>query len=392
MISNAGDAMHENTRSIRVLHLLRWLTATGGGIRTYLASVVQALAGSHVELAGGAVESGNPPKYIQALHSGSRSATALANVCSFGLWARRAIRDADVVHIHGVFGWTLILGAPFCILLRVPYVVCPHAELDPWYLVGKRAKKILYLYLIALPLLRRSAAVVSTTEANTEILRNLDHTLKVFTVLPGVFVPDRPSVHFLDHSASDTELRIIYLGRMDPVKDVPTLIRAVSKLCGDGIPATLDIVGWGIADCVAEVHRIVAELGLEAAVRFPGYLDGEEKLEIMRRAHVMAIPSHAENFSFATAEALAIGLPAVVTTGVALSRHIAQHDCGSVVPPGDVNALSAALAVYANPEVRKQRALNAHQYAQSELSLAAMGRSLEKLYFEASGKPQLLPG
>lgn len=392
--SNQGGA-RETTElekgRLSVLHLLRWLTATGGGIRTYMASVASALSSVPIDISAGALEFGDPPAYIpNALHRGIAGASAVGNAFRFWRWALRAVKGADVVHIHSVFGWIFVLGAPACLLRGIPFVVCPHVEFEPWAMTQSTLKKRIFLSVFALPILRRSAGLIATTRANAEAIAVVAPGVPIHLVVPGISVSPLPSALFHCQPDHEVELRVLYVGRIEALKDLPYLVQAMSLLQERVAGARLDIVGTGPEALVAGLRDLARSLGLDDLITFHGYRDGADKLAIMRSAHVMCIPSPAENFSFATAEALALGLPAVVTTGVALCHDIKEHDCGSVVAPADPQALANALAAYSDPATRRIRGLKGHQFALNSLSLTAMGTGLRQLYFVAAGsQPKL---
>jgi len=368
---------------IRVLHLTRWLHPVGGGIRTYLAQAAAALDPAVVEFQAAALEAGVAPAYLPRVrYLGRPGDSRPVAMLRFWGWLRHALAEVDVVHIHGVFNPLLPSGALACRRRGVPYVVSPHGALEPWGLNQRRAAKQLFLGVGGRRLLRRSSAVLASTPANAEAIRSTDPRLPVRVVLPGVAVADRPTVDFLREEFSST-LRILYLGRFEPVKGIDVLLDALRRLRADGSEAQLDVVGWGDAAYTARLKAGVLEHGLEGHVVFHGFLDGAEKLRRLRAAHVLAVPSHSENFSFAAAEALAVGLPVVATANVALAPWLRRYDCGTVVPVADPAALAGALARYRDPALRRAQAGHAHACAGRELSQEVMGRGLQDVYRDA---------
>jgi len=81
---------------------------------------------------------------------------------------------------------------------------------------------------------------------------------------------------------------------------------------------------------VADVHRRVVELGLDGRVSFPGFVSGAAKAGVLDGGGLFVLPSASENFGIAVAEAMAHGLPCVVTRHVALSDEIAAGEAGWV--------------------------------------------------------------
>lgn len=151
-----------------------------------------------------------------------------------------------------------------------------------------------------------------------------------------------PSVNGADLAIR--EPRILFVGRMHPDKDLPTLLRAFARVTTPD--ARLELVGDGPVR--GQVEQLATELGLRDRVTFTGYLPNPA--EAYRRARVLALTSRRESFGNVVAEALAHGLPVVSTDAAGPREILADGQFGAVVPIGDDGAVAAALdAALANP-------------------------------------------
>lgn len=365
--------------AVRVLQLTLWLTPGGGGTQTYLRALLQAFRGDPaVQLLGAAVNPGEapegfatPPTLGQAAHGRWRRGW------DFARRAWRAARGASLVQIHGINGPQFMCGAPCCWLLGVPYLVNPHNALAPWMLAHKAWKKRLYLALFAGFFLRRAACVLATSEPEADALRARFPRLRVRLVRPGLAVPERPAV-----APAAGPLRVLYLGSFDPWKRVPALVRAVGALRAEGCEVQATLCGTEPAAQRQAVAAEVERLGLAGAVTLPGYVAGARKLELLRQAHVLVLPAVTDSYSVATAEALAQGLPVVITEGAGAAPDVRRHGCGTVVPVDDAAALAAAIRAHADPALRRERGLAAHRYAREVLDLPVLRAALGALYRE----------
>lgn len=124
---------------------------------------------------------------------------------------------------------------------------------------------------------------------------------------------------------SDGKLRMLYLGRLHPIKGIENLLRALKTL-EDG-SASLVICGSGDKAYSLGLRQLVHELGLERCVSFHGHVDGEEKKKVFMQADVCVVPSFTENFGMVVAEALAYGVPVIASTGTPWSD-VVKRNCG----------------------------------------------------------------
>jgi glycosyltransferase involved in cell wall biosynthesis len=366
---------------LRVLHLSLWFTPAGGGLQAYLRNVLQAFDGARdVKFFGAAVHPGEaPPGFAGPAHVGAPGRSLWRNTLAFARHVAAAARAADLVQIHGIYGAQFMVGAPLCWLLRVPYVVCPHNALAPWMLGQKAWRKRLFFGFVGGFLLRRAACVLATSPLEAEALERRFPGSRVRLVLAGVPVPGRPRVALLGEAPLPA-LRVLYLGSFDPWKRVPMLVRAVAALRRDGLDARLVVAGKGPPQLEQPVDDAIARAGMPEAITRAGYVAGDRKWELLRASHVLALPSVTDSYSIATAEALAEGLPVVITGGAGAAPDVRRHDCGTVIPPDDEPALVDALRQYADPAVLRARALNAHRYARECLDLGALRANLTALY------------
>lgn len=133
--------------------------------------------------------------------------------------------------------------------------------------------------------------------------------------------------------------RWLAVGRLEPQKDYPTLLQAIACLARQAHrPFRLDIVGRGILD--AELRALVAKLEIGSLVNFLGVRDDVDA--IYRVADAFVLSSVYEGYGLVVAEAMASGLPVVVTDSGGPPEIVGS--VGQVVPPGDAEALAGAMA------------------------------------------------
>jgi glycosyltransferase involved in cell wall biosynthesis len=145
---------------------------------------------------------------------------------------------------------------------------------------------------------------------------------------------------------------ILCVARQYPRKHVADLLRAFAALRPRAPDARLAIVGDGPEH--QPLRALAAQLGLGPEVRFLGGIpDDDEVVAWYRRSAIFCLPSVQEGFGIVFLEAMAAGLPIVATTAAAVPEVVPHGRAGTLVSPGDVPALAAALAeLLVGPEMR----------------------------------------
>ncbi|MFO0991224.1 MAG: glycosyltransferase [Hyphomicrobiales bacterium] len=112
-------------------------------------------------------------------------------------------------------------------------------------------------------------------------------------------------------------MRLMSLGRLDPKKGLENLIAAVALLGGE---VTLDIYGRGEPAYEESLIKLARGYDVADRVRFWGHVDGAAKSKAFAQADLFVLPSHSENFAMVVAEAMAHGVPAIVSHGAPWPR------------------------------------------------------------------------
>ncbi len=145
---------------------------------------------------------------------------------------------------------------------------------------------------------------------------------------------------------------ILCVARQYPRKHIADLLHAFAALRCNFPDAHLVIIGDGPEHL--RLRALATELELGTAVLLLGALpDDDAVVAWYRRATIFCLPSVQEGFGIVFLEAMAAGLPIVATTAAAVPEVVPHGQAGTLVPPGDVPALSAALAeLLARPALR----------------------------------------
>lgn len=168
---------------------------------------------------------------------------------------------------------------------------------------------------------------------------------KVTVVYPGTdprfAIPPTPeAIAAFRHEKGLPERFVLYMGTLEPRKNIPLLVRAFAKV-REQIPEVQLVLaggkGWGYDDIFAEVMQ----LGLKDAVLFPGFIPSEEQALWYGAAEIFVYPSRYEGFGLPPLEAMACGTPVITSNAASLVEVVGS--AGSTVDPQDEMGLAEAM-------------------------------------------------
>jgi glycosyltransferase involved in cell wall biosynthesis len=249
---------------------------------------------------------------------------------------------ADIVHLTGVYSFHVIPTLAACKSLALPMVWSPRGSLQRWGDERKLALKAAWEQVCRAALPHRCALhVTAPPEAEASRKRMGVSSLRLAQVPNGVEVPTEPPEPLA--FSPDQELKLLFIGRLMPIKGIENLIDACGLLKTKGQKLRLVIAGSTADDAYrVELAERVKKNQLDGEVRFAGEVRGDEKRAAFGDCHIVVVPSHIENFGLVVAEGLAHQRPVVV------SRHapwpeLESKGCGLWVD-NDSGSLAQAIA------------------------------------------------
>jgi glycosyltransferase involved in cell wall biosynthesis len=274
--------------------------------------------------------------------------------------ARRLRRggDFDLVHLHSVFLWPTAAAARAARRAGIPYLVAPHGALVP-ELVRRRGRlrKRLWLRLVERRTLAGAAGLHATSQLEVDEAARLGLSLPPACVVPfGVDLepaggaPRQAAPAPAVRAALARRPLLLFLSRISWKKGLDRLVAALAELP----EATLAVAGNDDEGYGARLDELAAAAGVSARICRLGPVHGADKAALLGGADALVLPSYSENQALVVLEAMAAGLPVVVTPEVGLAAAVREHGAG-VVTAGEAPRLAAALrALLADPERRRE--------------------------------------
>ena len=282
----------------------------------------------------------------------------------------------DVVHLHGLWMY------PGCSVLRWhratgrPDVISTHGMLSDVALSYSRLRKKVVSLWFQDAVFAGAAALHATSEGEAVEIRAYGLRAPVCSVPNGIAEIARPA------GSTEAGRTILSLGRIHRKKALDHLILAWRALERDFPDWSVLIVGPDEGGEADRLRALIGEAGVQrVTIRGPVY--GAEKIELMAKAGLFALPTHSENFAITVAESLMLEVPVVSSQGAPWSG-LESEGCGRWVPIG-ANYLSDALRQMMSLSDKERREMGARGRAWMlrDFSWSSVVESLRRCYQDA---------
>lgn len=255
---------------------------------------------------------------------------------SLGLlnWLWHHGQDYDLAHIHALFSPISTAAATLCRLKKLPYILRPLGTLDPLDLRKKQALKKIYGNLLERPNLQGAAAIHFTTQQEANVSERYG-TNSPAVILPlGVTLPSLPDLEpcqLPSNTATDQQIpTLLFLSRIDPKKGLELLISALENLKRVGVDFHFILAGSNPQDPDYE-QQILAQVQastIATDTAIVGFVEGEAKWYLLKKADLLILPSYYENFGIVVAEAMAVGTSVLISNQVYIWPAVKAAEAG----------------------------------------------------------------
>ena len=296
------------------------------------------------------------------------------------------IREADVLHFHGVWEPLLVAAAATARSHGIPYVIRPAGMLDPWSMRQKSFKKAVAMRLVFRRVIRQAAFIHVLTDKEAGDVKLLG------TGTPTRLIPNGVHADLLDRPGDGTAFRqsqtklgdapyVLFMARLHYKKGLDRLVDGFAELAERQPELHLVIAGPEEGDG-DNARAQVEAAGLRARVHFVGPLYGELKQSAMRGATCFALPSRQEGFSVALLEALGAGCPIVISEDCHFEH--AQRAGAGIVSDTTPAAYANALATYtSDPDAAREAGRLGKELIRTHYTWDAVAEQLDAAYTEA---------
>jgi glycosyltransferase involved in cell wall biosynthesis len=288
--------------------------------------------------------------------------------CLWGvIWGLRLLRAErpDVIHAHAPdLGVSLAIPAR---LLGIPHVLTLHGTCIGNPMFGRKSGLERALVQVG-----RYDRLFSVDPQALPVLQGLSREEPMF-IPNGVAVDEFPK-----WTRSGLDASLLFVGRLEAVKNVAALIEALAGARSRGCAATLDIVGSG--QLRAELENQVVSLRLESYVNFIGQLPPREVAQRLAAASALVLPSSYEGFPMVLLEGWACGTPVIATKVAAIPEVCTHGEDALLVPPQDTVSLTEAIITLLKDPALATRLSSGGRRKVQQYSHVAVNSQLEEQY------------
>ncbi|WP_081603246.1 MULTISPECIES: glycosyltransferase family 4 protein [unclassified Haloferax] len=284
---------------------------------------------------------------------------------------RRVIREfqPDIVHAHNRFFYTSILASLHSLFSDYRFVTTLHlGDIGMISGIGGAAAKA-FEQTISRFVISRSDCVISVSAAAESIAQSLG--AKQTAVV-------RNSVDVKDFSPTpQSEKSLLYIGRLVRNNGIQDLLTALPGVLDTHPDAAFHIVGSGPLE--EDTQKFIESNGISDSVTVHGYV--EDISEMYDRASVFCRPSYSEGLPLTMLEAMASGVPPVVTAIAGVPEVVTDRETGILLEPGNPDKVEQAISeLFEDSELRNQLSENAREYVVSNLTWEQRTKKVIEVY------------
>jgi glycosyltransferase involved in cell wall biosynthesis len=327
-----------------------------------------------------------PVRFFPRFSPNNKAIREFACSFSFTAWLWKNVQSYHCLHIHAIFSYTTPMAMAIARAQQIPYIVRPLGALCHWSLQQGKAKKQKYLNLIK-PYLESAQAIHFTSEQERQEVEICGLKVPNFTLAHGLDLPplitDAPAQLRSKLNLPADQPVILFLSRIHRKKGLEPLIAALEQVASQSFQFV--IAGSGDADYESQIHARIANSALVDRTHFVGFVTGDEKQYLLQGADLFVLPSHSENFGIAVLEAMAAGLPSLITPSIGLAPIIEQHQLGWIVSQ-EAEPISNAIMDFFRQSIhhRSTTKQKARQIVEEQFGWAEVARQLMNQYSQTT--------
>ena len=333
----------DRSKTMRLLHVIHDLSPANGGPQENLLQLAGAYKQVGIEMEALTLDAPGAAylaRYPFAVHAFGPASSSFGYSSTARAWLRKHAGNYDAILIDGLWFYLGLAVRAAALRASLPYLVFPHGMLDPWFRRTyplKHVKKQLFWWLAQSRVLRDAARIIFTTEAEQQLApqsfwphRWHGAVVPLGTSRPAGDKQAQQEAFLSAFPALRGRRFLLFLSRIHKKKGCDLLLEAFCEVAAQHPDLDLVLAGPDRDGLRAVLEPIARDKGFGDRVHWPGMLQGDRKWGAFYAAEAFILPSHQENFGIALAEAIACGVPVLISDKINIWHYVTEDGTGFV--------------------------------------------------------------
>ena len=295
----------------------------------------------------------------------------------------------NLVHFHEVWNIRHHLLAFKLRKLSIPFIFSVHGHFDKWSVNKNYLIKKIFIYAFKKNFINSSGLQISSHHELKEARIFLNEKKITFFLIPnGVELSNNQS--YLKKKKFDyNKIKLLFFGRLHYKKGINLILEALKKLIDYNRNYSLTIVGPCDDTYLKKIHNLINSLNLNSYVSILNpVFDDMQKINIFNNHDIFLLPSFEEADSVALKEALACGVPVVISKLCRLND-VKDYHCGLIIENNRSEDLTLAVKKISNKNLINIMSKNAVKLIQEKYTSEIMNKNFFEIYFDVMNGTRL---
>ena len=278
----------------------------------------------------------------------------------------------DLIHIHMSYKGSFYRKSIFLLIgksFKIPVIIHIHGSTFKQFYYGLNSMQKSYCDFI----LGKADSLIVLSEEWKTFFSKIVSPEKIVIIYNGI-LSSKPEINY-NHKQTPT---FLFLGRLGERKGTYDLLKAINNLSKKNINSKFWFAGDGE---IKKTEKIIEEYGIGNITKIIGWTSGKKKIELLKEADVLVLPSYNEGLPMAILEAMDYGLAIISSPVGGIPEVIVDYQNGFLVQPGDITALENALTtLIEDSKLRIRMGENNQQKVKTEFELNVILKELSRVY------------
>jgi glycosyltransferase involved in cell wall biosynthesis len=287
-------------------------------------------------------------------------------------WLKKHAADFDVFHIHYARELFALSTAEVLMRLGSKVFLQSHGMLD-----RRGGMRQVVDTILVKNQMQRARGVFALQSHEYGVQKGISPQAQIIILPNGIRLSGIPS---WEYKKNRQNRKILFLSRLHPVKRVADFIDAAQILLSKQANLEFIIIGPDGGDKDLAEQKIRSSDLLRSQIKLIGPVNREAALNAYADADVYALPSVSESFSLTLMEALAVGVPSIVTDRIYLADLVKQYDVAEIVSPGPVALAYGIEKLLSDQQLCLERSLRGRDMVENMFTIEEVAKQMEKYY------------